>query len=318
MKKSKVSVIDCTVRDGGLMNKWQFTMDQVKEIAQANTAAGVDYMEIGYRASTDVFSPEEYGPWRFCNEVDLEPIAAITKGKVKLSMMVDIGRTMPEDILPFEDSVIDTVRIACYAAQISEATEMANHTIGLGYETFLNIMAITNEIDSEIISCLQEVDKIKDLKGIYVVDSFGSMSMARTVELVQLYKKYCPNLEIGFHGHNNLQLALANTLCALENGVTYADASFFGMGRGAGNCPLELILPQINANGYKVEHVMEVIEKWITKLHAELHWGYHMPYICTGLANSHPSSGINYIKAEKKSSIKDFYHSLMTKEVITT
>ena len=300
------------------MNKWQFTKEQVIELAKALIEANVEYMEAGYRADYALFSPLEYGPWRFCEEKDLSEIYEITKGKIKLSMMADIGRTKIESLIPSNESSIDAIRIACYARQIDEAIIMAERSIDYGYETFINIMAITIEDMGSIKACLEKINRLSDLKGLYLVDSFGSLTMKETSNLINIYKQACPDLIIGFHGHNNLQLALANSLIAAEMGATYLDGSCFGMGRGAGNCPLELLIPQTGKGNSNLGPILETIENWIKPLHSRLKWGYHLPYVVTGIANSHPSSAINYLKSEENMPIARFYDSLIKEEANIT
>ena len=310
-----MKVIDCTIRDGGLMNKWDFSHDLVKKVYKANADAGVDYMEIGYKANTQAFDPKEYGPWRFCNEEDLNIITEGIDTPMKLSMMVDIGRCTEEDILPCGDSKIDTIRVACYAHQVDEAIKLANSCIDKGYETFINIMAVTTVSEAVISGCLVKIEETSKVKGIYVVDSFGSIDLEKVGYLIKKYQRNCPSLEIGFHGHNNQQLAFSNTLVAMLNGATYLDASFYLMLRGAGNCPLEILLPAIKNTKYDISPIIQVIEDDFLPLMEKLKWGYRLPYAVTGVLNEHPRSGMAYMEDREGKTISDFYSQLNTKEV---
>ena len=125
------------------MNNWDFSHETVRQLLIANTKANVDYMEMGYKSSTDLFSPAEYGLWKFCNEEDLKVVVEDIETKTKLSMMVDIGRCFENDILPCDQSVIHTIRLACYVHQADETIQMANHCLAKGYECFINIMAVS-------------------------------------------------------------------------------------------------------------------------------------------------------------------------------
>ena len=122
MFREQIKVIDCSIRDGGLINDWQFSKDMVRRIFKALCAARVDYMEIGYRASTALFSPEKFGPWRFSMEDDIREVAE--ECATKLSIMVDIGRVAEKDILPKEQSVVSMVRVATYVKDIDKAIDL--------------------------------------------------------------------------------------------------------------------------------------------------------------------------------------------------
>ncbi len=151
-----VQVIDCTIRDGGLMNNWGFSEEAVRAVFQANREAGVDIMEMGYRVSPRVFKPEDHGPWRFCHEKDLRQVVAEKPSAMKLAVMADIGRCFKEDFIPCEDSVIDIVRLACYVHQIDEAIDLSEHLQELGYTTFFNIMAVSASEPQVVKECLKK------------------------------------------------------------------------------------------------------------------------------------------------------------------
>ncbi|HEX5791391.1 MAG TPA: hypothetical protein VFY13_09555, partial [Luteolibacter sp.] len=145
--RPELKVLDCTIRDGGLINQSRFTDAQVRAVYDTCVAAGVDYMEIGYKNDPAQFPKSEYGPWRHCEEADLRRVVgdhSFEKTGLKLAAMADAGGkcNWREYILPAKDSVLDMIRVACYVHQISEAVEMVEHYHQLGYETTLNIMAI--------------------------------------------------------------------------------------------------------------------------------------------------------------------------------
>src|SRR5665811_178056 len=118
MYNKDIKVMDCTVRDGGLMNKWQFSDEFVRAVFQGCVEAGIDYMEIGYKSSESAFSRDEVGPWKFCDDKDLRRIVGDNNTNVKLSAMADIGRIDPNDIPQASESLIDMMRVACYVHQM--------------------------------------------------------------------------------------------------------------------------------------------------------------------------------------------------------
>ncbi len=311
MYRPEIRVLDCTIRDGGLMNKWDFSHEVVRKVYEANIAAGIDYMEIGYRASTDAFDPKEYGPWRFCNEDDLRRITdGIDRKGMKLSMMVDIGRCKEGDILPCEETVLDTIRVACYVKEIDKAIALANHCQEKGYEMFVNIMAISNAVETVLDECLHQVEEETNVKGVYVVDSFGNLDLEETEYLVSKYRKICKTKEVGYHAHNNQQLAYANTMLAIIKNANYLDGSYYGIGRAAGNCPIELLLGFLKNPKFDVRPILDVISEVFVPLMEELNWGYRIPYAITGMLNEHPRSAMALMNSDDRHNYREFYDQL--------
>lgn len=308
-----IKVVDCTLRDGGLVNNFEFTDEFVKDLYLANIKAGVDYMEFGYKASKEIFSPDNFGKWKFCNEKDIRSIVGDNKTDMKISVMADVGRTdFKHDILPKKDSVIDLVRVATYINAIPAAIEMLEDAKAKGYETTVNIMAVSKVNDEDLDGCLELLGQ-SSVDVIYLVDSFGTFYPEQIERMTDRYlnlaAKY--NKKIGIHAHNNQQLAFANTIEALSRGASYLDATVSGMGRGAGNCYMELLLSFLRNPKYNKIAIMNFVEKHMDKLREQgAVWGYDIPYLLTATMNSHPSSAIQFIK-EKRTDYAIFYQELM-------
>lgn len=287
----QVKVLDCTVRDGGLMNRWRFDDGLVERLVTASRQAGSDYVELGYKASTAAFNPAEYGKWRFCREDVLRQFWAPSGGGV-LTIMLDIGRFDPRDMVPASESVVGAVRVACYVHQVAEAVETTQILDRLGYETFVNIMAVSEADPSALDAALVQVGRESPARAVYVVDSYGNLTPRQTRGLIERYAGLSGKA-VGFHGHNNLQLALANSLAAVDAGAAFLDASLAGMGRGAGNTPLELLLPQLGTPLGRLSGLFSLLETDIPALRQDLKWGYEVPYIIAGLANQHPREAMD-------------------------
>ncbi len=294
-----IKVLDATMRDGGLVNNFRFTDEFVKDLYNANIKAGVDYMEFGYKASTDIFKEEDFGKWKFCKEDDIRAIVGDNDTDLKIAVMSDVGRTdYKRDIIDRKDSVIDMIRTATYIHQIPTAIEMIEDAKEKGYETTVNIMAISKVNEEDLTNGLELLGR-SGVDCIYLVDSFGSFYPEQMSKLADKYleigAKY--NKTIGIHAHNNQQLAFANTIEALTHGVSLLDATVSGMGRGAGNCFMESLLGFLKNPKYSLTPVMNFVEKHILKLKAEgIVWGYDIPYLLTGIMNAHPSSAIQFLK----------------------
>lgn len=310
MYRKEIKVLDCTVRDGGLMNKWQFSKEFVSDVYKSCVAAGVDYMEIGYISSASQFSRDEYGPWKFCSEADIREIVGDNNTNTKLSVLADIGRIDYDDIKPKSESVIDMFRVACYEYQVDKAIDLAHHVMDKGYEATINLMAVSTVPDHRLNEVLDDVGKSR-VPVFYLVDSFGSMYCEDIQTLMQKYRRALPDKTIGFHGHNNLQLAFSNTIECIIQGANMLDATLLGLGRGAGNCPLELLLSFLKNPKFNLRPVMEVIEKQMLPLQKQIDWGYYMPYLVSGMMNSHPKASLKWMDSGRKEEVVAFYDSVM-------
>ena len=309
MYRPQIKVIDCTVRDGGLMNKWQFEDQFVRNVYHALSEAGVDYMEIGYLSSESAFSRDEYGPWRFCAEEDLKRIIGDTEKKIKLSAMADIGRIEYDDIPLKSESSLDMVRVACYVHQIDKAIALAHHCIEKGYETTINLMAVSTVGLRDLNEALEDLNKSK-VPIIYLVDSFGAFYSEHIDTLGAKYFERMPDKTIGIHCHNNQQLAFANTISAIINGVNFLDATLYGIGRGAGNCPLELLLSFLKNPKFKVRPIIKCIEEDIFPWAKKIDWGYSVPYMVTGVLNQHPRTAMAHMESDHQEQVTSFFDSV--------
>ncbi len=317
MYNKDLKVIDCTIRDGGLINKWQFSKETVRQVFLGLEAAGVDYMEIGYRASKKLFPPGEFGPWRFCEDEVIAEIVGDISTKMKLGVMVDIGRVNPEDIAPVDQSPLSFIRVATYLKDIDKAIMLANEVAEKGYEAFINVMAISTVNTFELIDALKQIRNEPAIRGVSVVDSNGSLYPHQVRELVKLFFENLGDKATGFHAHNNLQLAFANSIEAIACGAKYCDATVYGIGRGAGNCPLELLLAHLHNPSYNIEPVLNVIQNTMLGLREEIEWGYIIPYMITGILNEHPRVAIELRGTERKDQYAQFYRELTTPECLS-
>lgn len=308
-------VLDCTLRDGGLVNDFFFDDAFVKALYQANQKAGVDYMEFGYKASKKIFSPERFGKWKFCDEESIRAIVGDNDSDLKISVMADVGRCdYKTDILPKSESVIDLVRVATYVNAIPTAINMIEDAKQKGYEVSVNIMAVS-KVNGEDLSNSLELLAQSSVDVIYLVDSFGSFYPEQIHRLTDQYMEVAAKYgkQVGIHAHNNQQLAFANTLEAMNKGqgATYLDATVNGLGRGAGNCHLEGLLSFLRNPKYKTIPILKFIENDMLPLRAQgMTWGYDIPYLLTGQLNAHPSFAIKFLK-EGRQDYYNFFHELI-------
>ena len=311
-----IKVFDCTLRDGGLVNNFFFSDEFVHDLYEMNIKAGVDYMEFGYKADKEMFDVDKFGKWKFCNDDDIRAIVGDNDSDLKISVMADVGRTdFRNDITDKANSPIDMIRVATYIHTIPTALEMVEYCHKKGYETTVNIMAISKSNDSDLNDALEIIAR-SCVDTIYLVDSYGSLYPEQMRRLAEKYLEYADKYDkkIGIHAHNNQQLAFANTIETLTMGVSYLDCTVSGMGRGAGNCSTELLLGFLKNPKYHITPVLKFIENQIDKLKSDgIVWGYDIPYLLTGRMNQHPRDAIQFI-ADNRSDYANLYRYLYDKD----
>lgn len=314
--RSDVQVVDATLRDGGLVNDFYFTDEFVRDLYRANIKAGVDYMEFGYKASTEMFEESKFGKWKFCKDDDIREIVGDNDTDLKLAVMADVGRCdYKNDIVNRTDSPIDLIRVATYLNTIPSAVDMIENAFNKGYETSCNIMAISNSQESDLSVALDILGRTP-VDVLYIVDSYGALYPEQIARISDTYMNFAAKYgkKVGIHAHNNQQLAFANTIEAVGDGVDWLDATYSAMGRGAGNCAMELLLGFLRNPKYNVYPVIKFIEKHISKLQEEgVVWGYDLQYLMTGLLNQHPRTAIQFTR-EKRKDYSDFYKEVVAQD----
>lgn len=311
MFREKIKVLDCTIRDGGLVNKHDFDFRFVRAVYKALAESGIDYMEIGYKNSKKLFSDKEYGAWKFCEDDDIKKVVDGIESDMKISVMVDVDRVDVDDIKPRKESPVSMIRVASYVKDIDKAIALVNNFADKGYETTVNIMAISRALDNELNEALEQLEKESKAQVIYIVDSFGSLYQETVEFLVKKAKSILKTKEVGMHAHNNQQLAFGNTIEAIIHDANFVDATVYGLGRAAGNCPLELILAFLKNPKFDIRPVLDLISKEFIPLREKLEWGYIIPYAITGFLDEHPRAAIALRESDKKENYREFYESLV-------
>jgi 4-hydroxy 2-oxovalerate aldolase len=311
MFREKIKVLDCTIRDGGLINNHDFDLRFVRAVYKALSEAGVDYMEMGYKNSKRLFSEKEFGRWKFCDDDDIKRVIDGIESKTKISIMVDVDRVDIEDVLPRKDSPVSMIRVASYVKDIDKAIFLVNHFSDKGYETTVNIMAISRALDNELNEALEQLEKESKANVIYIVDSFGALYQETIEFLIKKAKSIIKTKEIGIHAHNNQQLAFGNTIEAIIHDANFVDGTVYGLGRAAGNCPLELILGFLKNPKFDIRPVLDLISKEFIPLRDKIEWGYIIPYAITGILDEHPRAAMALRGSDKKENYREFYDSLI-------
>lgn len=314
--RPEIKVVDATLRDGGLVNDFFFADDFAKALYNANTKAGVDYMEFGYKADKTLFDVNKFGPSKFCDDDYIRGVVGDGERKVKVAVMADVGRcNYKEDIHERAESPVDLIRVATYVHQMPTAIDMIEDAHKKGYETSCNIMALSTVQENDIRAALDMVGQ-SSVDVIYIVDSYGSIYPEEMARICDLYGEYAAkyNKKLGIHAHDNQKLAFANTIECVGDNVDYLDATYLSMGRGAGNCAMELLLGFLKNPKYNEYPVLEFIEKHMMPMKDQgVVWGYDLEYLLTGLFNQHPRTAIAYSK-EKRKDITEYFKELTSQE----
>jgi len=301
-QKTGIRIIDATMRDGGLVNDFYFEDDLARALYQTNLATGVDYMEFGYKASKRLFDPSQNGKWKYCDDENIRAIVGENKTDLKVAVMADVGRCdYQEDFLPKSESPIDMIRVATYLDTVDGAVEMIEDAAKKGYEVSCNVMAISRSEQYDLRGALETIAKTP-AGVLYVVDSYGALYPDQAKRLVDTYLEVAVKYgkQVGMHAHNNLQLAFSNTMLAHELGATWLDGTYDAMGRGAGNCAMELLLGYLEKKGYgkyKMAPALPFLDQYMEGLKRKgVVWGYDTQYLLTGLLNQHPRAAIKFTK----------------------
>jgi 4-hydroxy 2-oxovalerate aldolase len=313
MFREEIKVMDCTIRDGGLINDHYFTDEFVRAVYKALSEAGIDYMEMGYRSSRKYAPPSEFGAWKYCDDEKIKEVIDGIESNVKLSIMIDAHRIAEQKFAPVDESPIDMIRIAAYVKDVDKAIVLDNMCHDLGYETTVNIMAISAENEHELVEALDQLAS-SQTETVYVVDSFGNFFSEDVHHMVKLYAEHLPGKRLGMHCHNNQQLAFANTIEGIRYNCNLVDGSLYGIGRGAGNCPLELLMGFLKNPKYSLEPVLKVIQDYMIPMQDDMEWGYMIPYAITGILNRHPRAAIAMRKTEDKDKYMEFYSEILDLE----
>jgi 4-hydroxy 2-oxovalerate aldolase len=273
----------------------------VKAVYNAICDSGIQIVELGYRNSKKLFDPKKYGPWRFCDEASLRKAVPKKRKGTKIAVMMDAHKSDPNDLLPKKDSIVDMIRVATYVKDVDKAIHTAQVAHDKGYETSINIMAISHTIERELDEALAQINAETKVLACYIVDSFGALYSEDIDYYYMKYRKHLKDkIEIGIHAHNNQQLAFANTIEGIIKGCNYMDGTLAGLGRAAGNCSTELLLSFLKNPKFDIRPILGVVSKYIYPLRKEIEWGGEIiPFQIAGILNMRPDESMKLMDLPK-------------------
>ena len=292
--KKKIVSLDCTLRDGGYYNNWNFEDLTVKKYVQAINSSKIDYVEIGFRSlpSKNFLGSFAYSSDSFISKLNIKSkIAIMIDTKEILENKIGIKKTL--DIL-LNDKSKSPVRLVRFATHFKDVLSLKNIikiTRQKGYQVAVNIMQCSNKSEKEIKKIVKYLDKLEGIDVLYFADSLGNMDTNDVIKITKIFKKFWSR-DLGIHTHNNKGNAVANSIVGIDNGVKWVDSTINGMGRGAGNAETEILLSEINnksSSKYVMDKIFLLSSKEFRKLKDKYKWGQSLYYYLAAKNNIHPS-----------------------------
>ena len=309
-------LLDCTLRDGGYVNDWEFGHEQIIEIFERLVSSGVDYIEIGFldeRRAFDInrtIMPDTASANKIFANVD--------KGKAIVLGMIDYGTCGLEHLQPAHETFVDGIRVIFKEHLMYEALDFCKKVQDLGYLVFAQMVSVTTYTDQKLVEYTAAVNRVRPY-ATSMVDTYGLLDDEQLKHIFGILDQHIdPDIKIGFHAHNNFQLGFANAkafLASTSERSLLADGTIYGMGKSAGNAPLELLMMYMNAHcggSYDVTQVLETIDTAIYDIYQKQSWGYNMFFYIASSTHCHPNY-VSYLMNKKTLSVKqmiDILHTL--------
>lgn len=305
MKNMKI--LDCTLRDGGFINNWEFGKSSIINICERLDYAGINIIELGYLRDYVDYSENNT---QFSCVKDISRVIRQKPSKAEMYVaIIDYGSCAIDRICPADESVIDGIRVTFKKNQLDEVVPFCRAIADKGYKVFMQPVSVMDYSDADVIRLVERANELNPY-AVYIVDTYGFMHKHDLMRYwillnTMLNKDIC----IGYHAHNNFQLAYANAIELMEintSRTVIIDSSAFGMGKGAGNANTELIALYLNENfgyDYDISQVLEIIDTYIEKVREKNYWGYSLLYYLAASNDCHHNY-VRYLIDKKTLSVK--------------
>ncbi|MDE6594311.1 MAG: aldolase catalytic domain-containing protein [Oscillospiraceae bacterium] len=299
-----IQLLDCTLRDGGYINDWEFGHNNIISILNRLEQAGVDIIELGF---LDGRRPFDINRTIMPDTACAARIAGNNKRSSMLVGMIDYGTCGIENLQPASESILDGIRVIFKKQKMNEAMEFCGQVKALGYKVFSQLVSITSYSDEELIKLIDLVNRIKPY-AVSMVDTYGLLHPEELLHYYDILDRYAAKeIQIGFHAHNNFQLAYANDITFIGKSAQHdivVDATLYGMGKSAGNSQIELVAMYLNdkfGKDYKINYLLEAIEETVMDFYGKSPWGYKMFYYLSAKNRCHPNYVSKFLKKENLS-----------------
>lgn len=303
---NKVSILDCTLRDGGYINNWTFGRSTIENITNLLAESGIDIVECGFLEDV-IYDPNVA---LFSSVTQIIPMITPKKNGTLYVAMIALGDISPDKILPYDGKSIDGIRLTFHKHEWEAAKETANILMDKGYKVFIQPVGTTSYSDQELLKLVSEVNILQPY-AFYLVDTLGIMYRQDLLRFFYLVDHNLDSrIKVGFHSHNNLQLSFANAqeLIRLDSSRSIIiDTSVYGMGRGVGNLATELLAEYINTNidkKYMIMPLLYIADNYLMSIYAQQRWGYDLAYFLSAVAKCHPNYA-SYLLKKNTLTIED-------------
>ncbi|CAM3131723.1 hypothetical protein [Sporolactobacillus spathodeae] len=315
---NRVRVLDCTLRDGGYCNQWRFGYENVKKIINGLVKSGINIVECGFLTNKVEYQENRT---KFTTMDEVAEVLPKNRSEKLFVCLMNYGEYNLEDIPPYDGTSLDGIRVAFHKKDMSKALEFCEGIKKKGYKVFVQAMVSLNYSDEEYLELIKRTNIIAPY-AFYIVDSFGVMKGKDLTRLFYIVEhNLTESIYIGYHSHNNMQLAYSNaqSLVSIQTKrKLIIDASIFGMGRGAGNLNTELFVEFLNdteGTEYKLQPLLTLIDEILNKFYQENYWGYSLPNYLSASHNAHPNYA-SYLNDKQTLTIEDMdaIFSMMSNE----
>ncbi len=297
-----IQILDCTLRDGGCVNNFNFGKEYMDKILHSLESAGLEMIECGYIDAANGSKTER--TQYCCEEVIRDYFVTEKKPGTAYLAMIDYGKYDVSGLPQRTDRDIDGIRLAFHKKDRHNIIAWGKKIIEKGYQLFIQPMTVMRYSDQELLELIQEVnEKLPEAYAFYIVDSFGEMRANDMIRILNLVDhNLLPGMRLGFHSHNNLQLSYSNAISFIDfhtERQLIVDSSIMGMGKGAGNLNTELFAEHLNlyfGKSYQIQPLLEVIDTVINQIHSEFYWGYSVEYYLSSINHCTPSYAGHFFK----------------------
>ncbi len=317
----KIKLLDCTLRDGGFINDWNFGRDEIINIFERSISAGTDIIEVGF---IDDRQPGDPDRTMFPDALSVnDAFGSLSRGSSMIVGMIDFGTCSIDRIIPCKDSVMDGIRVIFKKKDRFAALDFCAKLKALGYEVFVQPVSITGYSDEEMTDLIRRVNELHP-HAMSMVDTYGLLHEGGLLHYYELMDSNLDtDISIGYHAHNNFQLGYSNCIALIERNeqkkederhTLVVDGSAFGMGKGAGNTPIELLAMYMNKHHggtYDINQMLETIDVSIMEIYLKLPWGYSLKYYLAASNDCHPKY-VQHLMQKRCLSIKSINEILDT------
>lgn len=307
------ALLDCTLRDGGYVNNWDFGRDQILEIFDRLVDAKIDYIEVGFLDEREAFNenrtiqPDTMSYNRL--------FAGADKGNSIILAMIDYGTCGIEKLQPVQYSFLDGIRVIFKEHLRDEALAFCKKVKDLGYLVFAQMVSVTTYTDEALVEYAEACNKIMPY-ATSMVDTYGLLDEEHLMHIFAILDAHlAPEIREGFHAHNNFQLGFANAKCFLNSESKrdlLADGTLYGMGKSAGNAPLELLMMWCNEKfktSYEISQALEAIDNVLMDIYQKKYWGYSSFFFMASSTACHPNY-VNFFMSKKTLSMTQIHEIL--------